>query len=1151
MKSLMKLIRLGGLALLLFAGIWLLSRASGPTPESLERQQAIQSFAPVDIGNRDAVGEIVEQSASFPTTVNLADIPAGVYDPNNQYARWRRGEIDLQEEFSRLPESEMTLLQLEALELPTSANIQLAPTGPTLQAPTAGVSFDSIDFNECCGGGGNVPPDPELAVGPNHIIAVVNVAFEIYDKSGNSLSGPTTFASFMSSNSNCTGVFDPNALYDEREDRFILGIDANGTDYCIAISQTGDPTGSWNIYSFTTGSSTLFFDYPHVGVGNDAIYLGANIFNNNTNAFVDSRIWALDKAAMYSGAAASSVLRNLGSNDDTPQPLNLHGWNQGTWPTSGPHYFIAETGYDGSTHTIYSWSDPFGANSFSTVGTVSLNAATGVTAANTVAFPQSSGGTLQGNDFRPQDFEYRNGFAWTTMAIGCNPGSGTVNCVRWAQINPATATVADAGVYSSNGEYRQFPDLAVNHCDDMAVGYTKSSSSMFPGIYVTGRQSTDAAGTLQAEVLLKSGEISYTSFETSAPRRWGDYTEMTIDPNGTTFWYLGEYSKNTGTTQGRWGTYIGSYSFSSCTTGPTPTPGPTATATNPPAPTNTPVPGTCTVYNSTDIPKAISSSGTPSISSVLNISGSGTIGDINVLNLNGTHTWINDLDFNLSSPGGTSVQIMARSCSSQDNFDLNLDDEAAAGSWPCPPVGGGTYQPSNPLSAFDGQSANGTWTLTINDNANQDGGSLNGWSLEVCTVGAVPTATNTPPPPTATNTPLPTATNTPLPPTATNTPLPPTNTPLPPTATNTPLPPTATNTPLPPTATNTPAPPTPTPTTPASGTIFFDDFETSQGWTTDPNGTDTATTGQWERANPEDTNSSGPKQLGTTVSGSFDLVTGATAGSSVGVNDIDNGVTSIRSPNISLPTGLDLTLTFNYYLAHTSNSSSADFLRITAVGSSNQVLFEELGAANDDDGVWDVASVNLNAFAGQTIYLLVEAADAAGGSIVEAGIDDVEITAGAAPACTTYTSTNVPVALPNGTTTITSQLTVGPATTIADLDVTVNMAHAWPGDLSMVLTHQNTGTAVTFIDRPGVPASTYGCSTDNIQATLSDEAALPVENQCNGSAPAINGTFSPNNALSAFDGESSSGTWVLSVTDSYTSADAGTLNSWSITVCTP
>jgi subtilisin-like proprotein convertase family protein len=281
------------------------------------------------------------------------------------------------------------------------------------------------------------------------------------------------------------------------------------------------------------------------------------------------------------------------------------------------------------------------------------------------------------------------------------------------------------------------------------------------------------------------------------------------------------------------------------------------------------------------------------------------------------------------------------------------------------------------------------------------------------------------------------------------------------------------------------------------------------------------------------------------------LVTGPLAGSSVGSFDIDNGVTSIRSPNISLPSGLDITLTFSYYLAHLNNSSSADFLRVTAVGSSSQVVFEELGAANDDDAVWDTHSASLNAFAGQTIYLLIEASDNAGGSLVEAAIDDVEITAGAAPSCTTYTSTNVPISLPNGTTTISSQLTVPASATIDDLDVTIGMAHAWVGDLSMVLTHQNTGTAVTIIDRPGVPASTYGCSGNNIAATLDDEASASVENQCASGTPTINGTFTPNNALSAFDGESSSGTWQLSVTDHFTSADSGTLNGWSITVCSP
>src|SRR5690606_14827092 len=112
---------------------------------------------------------------------------------------------------------------------------------------------------------------------------------------------------------------------------------------------------------------------------------------------------------------------------------------------------------------------------------------------------------------------------------------------------------------------------------DMAIGYTKSSSSMFPAVFATGRLASDPAGTLQAEVQLKAGEIAYTSFETTAPRRWGDYTEMTIAPDGVTFWYLGEYSKNTGTSQGRWGTYIASMTMGSCTPA-TPTPTSTATA---------------------------------------------------------------------------------------------------------------------------------------------------------------------------------------------------------------------------------------------------------------------------------------------------------------------------------------------------------------------------------------------------------------------------------------------------------------------------------------------------------------------------------------------------------------------------------------------
>jgi len=174
--------------------------------------------------------------------------------------------------------------------------------------------------------------------------------------------------------------------------------------------------------------------------------------------------------------------------------------------------------------------------------------------------------------------------------------------------------------------------------------------------------------------------------------------------------------------------------------------------------------------------------------------------------------------------------------------------------------------------------------------------------------------------------------------------------------------------------------------------VFSDDFETNQGWTTNPNGTDTATTGQWERGNPEDTNSGGAKQLGTTTSGVNDLVTARLAGASAGVNDVDGGVTSIRSPAIALPSTGTLTLTFNQYLAHGSNATNADFLRVSVVGTTTSVVFQRIGAAANLNGAWAAASANLTPFAGQTIRLLIEAADAGTASLVEAGIDDVRIT---------------------------------------------------------------------------------------------------------------------------------------------------------------
>jgi hypothetical protein len=506
-----------------------------------------------------------------PVAVDLREVPAGVPDPNSKLRRWQRGEWHPGRAGVPVTDEELQRLRQESLALPSSAAIQRPQDAPEARAPSLGTNFESVHFGESSG---SVPPDPELSVGPNHVIAVVNVDFEVYDRSGNSLTmGPVSFASFFSPlGLPATGTFfDPNTQYDEEAGRYIIAIDfkddASLTSlYVVAVSQSGDAAGFYWLYAFTANASdsSQWMDYPHLGVGRDALYMGGNMFTFSGDSFTNARIWAYDKTAMYAGLAASLVERGLGTGAFTPQPLKLHGYD-GSWPTGNLHYFLAKTGaFQDDTYGVWSWDRPFSTNSLVYRGDVDLAVATGVAAGIRVEGPQRGVQPLAGNDKRPLDLEWGAGSIWTAQTIACNPGSGTVNCVRWAEINPSSATVVQAGVWAGNGIYLTFPDLAVNACGDMAIGYTKSSGSTYPSVWVAGRNASDPPGTLNGEILVKSGEVPYVSFELNPPRRWGDYTGMTVDPGGETFWYLGEYSKDTGTTQGRWGNWIAEISLGPC-----------------------------------------------------------------------------------------------------------------------------------------------------------------------------------------------------------------------------------------------------------------------------------------------------------------------------------------------------------------------------------------------------------------------------------------------------------------------------------------------------------------------------------------------------------------------------------------------------------
>jgi len=171
---------------------------------------------------------------------------------------------------------------------------------------------------------------------------------------------------------------------------------------------------------------------------------------------------------------------------------------------------------------------------------------------------------------------------------------------------------------------------------------------------------------------------------------------------------------------------------------------------------------------------------------------------------------------------------------------------------------------------------------------------------------------------------------------------------------------------------------------------LYDDFEAPRAWEFNPFGTDTATQGRWARAVPVRTsNDAGVKQLGATPSGMFALVTGPRGGR-VNRNDLDGGLTSVRSPQFTLggPSSTGWRLEFRYNFAHGPGASATDFLRVRVAG---DLVFEQLGAPVNRNGAWASVSVDLDAYAGQTVRVLIEAADNGAGSLIEAAIDDVRV----------------------------------------------------------------------------------------------------------------------------------------------------------------
>ena len=149
------------------------------------------------------------------------------------------------------------------------------------------------------------------------------------------------------------------------------------------------------------------------------------------------------------------------------------------------------------------------------------------------------------------------------MSHGNIGGGDAESCIDWIQVDvsgptPILEQQQTGGAYGSAGDFRYYPDLAVDRNNNIAIGYTKSSWNTHTEVWITGREVDDTAGALQPEALQRAGLGNYVDGAgcQGTCDRWGDYTGMTVDPDGCTFWYLGQYSDGG---YFNWGTHIGSF----------------------------------------------------------------------------------------------------------------------------------------------------------------------------------------------------------------------------------------------------------------------------------------------------------------------------------------------------------------------------------------------------------------------------------------------------------------------------------------------------------------------------------------------------------------------------------------------------------------
>lgn len=448
---------------------------------------------------------------------------------------------------------------------------------PEAAAPVPGVNFDGIPAT------GVLPPDTVGDVGPNHYIQMVNSAFSIFDKSGNLLAGPTLInALWTNFGGPCETLNngDPIVRYDHVADRWMMSQFAlpggnQGFFECIAISRTSDPVGGgWFLYAFPTNDASsgapVFPDYPKIAVWGDAYYMGTQ--RGFPNGGLD--VWAFERDQMLVGAPAAAVQFSVPAPSLFLMPSDLDGPPP---PAGTPNFFVRQVDGDrfGGNDRLevfafsVDWANP-GASSFVQVGSLATDPFDSVLCSADLlgaCIPQPNvDQRLESLTIWPMwRLQYRNFGSHEAMVVNHtvdrdgNDHAG----IRWYELRRAPGgnwSIFQQGTYAPDEVHRWMGSIAMDQDGNIALGYSVSSDSVFPGIRYAGRLVTAPPGTLnQPETVIVDGSGS----QTHSSSRYGNYSSMDVDPvDDCTFWYTSEYY-NTTSTAG-WRTRVASFRNPEC-----------------------------------------------------------------------------------------------------------------------------------------------------------------------------------------------------------------------------------------------------------------------------------------------------------------------------------------------------------------------------------------------------------------------------------------------------------------------------------------------------------------------------------------------------------------------------------------------------------